>query len=45
MFMDFNDLLVETYNLLLQNQEIREKYQDTYRHLLVDGFRIQHLYK
>jgi DNA helicase II / ATP-dependent DNA helicase PcrA len=38
MFMDFNDLLVETYNLLLQNQEIREKYQDTYRHILVDEF-------
>ncbi|MGD9732979.1 MAG: ATP-dependent helicase [Desulfamplus sp.] len=38
LMLDFNDLLFETYNLLSHNQEIREKYQDTYHHLLVDEF-------
>ena len=38
LMLDFNDLLFETYNLLSHNQEIREKYQDTYHHILVDEF-------
>jgi DNA helicase-2/ATP-dependent DNA helicase PcrA len=35
---DFNDLLVETHNLLKTKSEVREKYQQTYRHVLVDEF-------
>ena len=36
--LDLNDLLVETYSLLKENQEIRKKYQDQYSHILVDEF-------
>ncbi len=35
---DFDDLLVETYRLLSENDEVRDKYQGTFRHLLVDEF-------
>jgi DNA helicase-2/ATP-dependent DNA helicase PcrA len=38
MLLDFNDLLVETHNLLKTNTEVREKYRQTYRHVLVDEF-------
>lgn len=38
MFMDFNDLLVETYKLLSQNQDTKEKYQQMFPHLMVDEF-------
>ncbi|MBF0259578.1 MAG: ATP-dependent helicase [Desulfamplus sp.] len=38
LMLDFNDLLFETYNLLSQNKEIREKYQDIYRNILVDEY-------
>ena len=36
--LDFDDLLVETYRLLTNDQEVREKYRGTFRHLLVDEF-------
>jgi DNA helicase-2/ATP-dependent DNA helicase PcrA len=36
--MDFNDLLIETYNLLNTDKEVRKKYQQTYRHILVDEY-------
>jgi DNA helicase-2/ATP-dependent DNA helicase PcrA len=35
---DFDDLLVETYRLLKENDEVRDKYKGTFRHLLVDEF-------
>ena len=35
---DFDDLLVEAHRLLKDNQSVREKYQSTYQHLLVDEF-------
>jgi DNA helicase-2/ATP-dependent DNA helicase PcrA len=35
---DFDDLLVETHRLLSENDEIRDKYKGTFRHLLVDEF-------
>ncbi|SLM30917.1 UvrD/REP helicase [Desulfamplus magnetovallimortis] len=35
---DFNDLLLETYNLLSSDDEIREKYHRTFSHILVDEF-------
>ena len=38
LLMDFNDLLTETHNLLKGDKEIRKKYQQTYRHILVDEF-------
>ena len=38
LLLDFDDLLVEAYRLLKDNQIIREKYRETYRHLLVDEF-------
>jgi len=38
MLMDFDDLLFETYLLLYNNEDIRYKYQQTYRHLLIDEF-------
>ena len=38
LLMDFNDLLIETYNLLNENKEVRKKYQQTYKHILVDEF-------
>ena len=36
--MDFDDLLVESYHLLHDNEEIRSKYTDRYLHLLVDEY-------
>jgi len=36
--LDFDDLLVEVYNLLSNNNQKREKYRNIYRHLLVDEF-------
>ena len=36
--LDFDDLLVEAYRLLKDDSVVREKYQATYRHLLVDEF-------
>jgi DNA helicase-2/ATP-dependent DNA helicase PcrA len=38
LFFDFDDLLVETYRLLSENDEVRDKYKGTFRHLLVDEF-------
>jgi DNA helicase-2/ATP-dependent DNA helicase PcrA len=35
---DFDDLLVETHRLLSENDEVRDKYKGTFRHLLVDEF-------
>ncbi|MFC1578458.1 ATP-dependent helicase [Thermodesulfobacteriota bacterium] len=36
--LDFDDLLCESYRLLNNNNEIREKYRGTFRHLLVDEY-------
>ncbi len=36
--LDFDDLLVESYRLLNDYEEIREKYRGTFRHLLVDEY-------
>jgi len=36
--MDLNDLLMETYKLLKDNQSVRKKYQDQFSHILVDEF-------
>jgi len=36
--MDFDDLLVESYRLLHDHEEIRSKYTDRYLHLLVDEY-------
>ncbi|MGD0399394.1 MAG: ATP-dependent helicase [Syntrophobacteraceae bacterium] len=38
MLLDFDDLLVQTHNLLSENTEVREKYQSSFRHLLIDEF-------
>jgi len=38
LLMDFNDLLIETLTLLKNNKEIKKKYQNTYKHTLVDEF-------
>jgi DNA helicase-2/ATP-dependent DNA helicase PcrA len=38
LLLDFDDLLVEAYHLLKDNEAIREKYRETYRHLLIDEF-------
>jgi DNA helicase-2/ATP-dependent DNA helicase PcrA len=38
MFMDFNDLLSKSYELLHTSKELLEKYQEMYRHILVDEF-------
>jgi DNA helicase-2/ATP-dependent DNA helicase PcrA len=38
LLMDFDDLLVETYRLLSENAEVREKYRSIFRHLLVDEY-------
>lgn len=35
---DFDDLLVESHRLLSENDEVRDKYKGTFRHLLVDEF-------
>jgi len=36
--LDFDDLLVETYNLLSSDESIREKYSERYQHVLIDEF-------
>lgn len=36
--LDLNDLLMETYLLLNENEETRRKYQEQYTHILVDEF-------
>jgi len=38
LLMDFNDLLVETLTLFKKNKEVKKKYQNTYKHTLVDEF-------
>ncbi len=38
LLMDFDDLLTTTYELLENNPEIRQKYQETFTHILVDEF-------
>ena len=35
---DFDDLLHKTYELLLENREVREKYQNQFKYILVDEF-------
>lgn len=44
--MDFDDLLVNTYRLLKSNPEVRERYQQRFRFVLVDEYqdtnRVQH---
>jgi DNA helicase-2/ATP-dependent DNA helicase PcrA len=34
--LDFDDLLVETLNLLQSNESVRRKYQDQFAHILID---------
>lgn len=36
--LDFEDLLLNTLKILQENQEIREKYQERFSHILVDEF-------
>lgn len=36
--LDFDDLLVETYNLLSSDDSIRRKYSERYQHVLIDEF-------
>lgn len=38
MFKDFDDLLLDAYNLLANNHKVMEKYRNTFNHLLVDEF-------
>jgi DNA helicase II / ATP-dependent DNA helicase PcrA len=38
LLLDFDDLLLETYTLLNENEEVREKYQGTFQSILVDEF-------
>ena len=38
LLMDFDDLLVETYQLLKKETSVREKYQGIWKHILVDEF-------
>jgi DNA helicase-2/ATP-dependent DNA helicase PcrA len=38
LLMDFDDLLVDTYKLLNENESIRSKYSDRFLHVLVDEF-------
>ena len=38
MLMDFDDLLVETYQALKEDHNVREKYRCIFKHLLVDEF-------
>jgi len=38
MLYDFDDLLLETYQLLNEDQGVREKYREIFSHLLVDEF-------
>jgi len=38
LLMDFDDLLLEVFRLLNENELVREKYRGTFRHLLVDEY-------
>ena len=38
LLMDFDDLLTTTHDILKNNSEIRQKYQETWNHILVDEF-------
>ena len=38
LLLDFKDLLIETYELLKGDEKIKQKYQDVYKHILVDEF-------
>jgi DNA helicase II / ATP-dependent DNA helicase PcrA len=38
LLLDFDDLLLETYRLLKENREVREKYQGSFQFILVDEF-------
>jgi len=38
MLMDFDDLLIRTYETLKDSEEVREKYREIFKHLLVDEF-------
>jgi DNA helicase-2/ATP-dependent DNA helicase PcrA len=38
LLLDLDDLLFMTYRLLKEDEEIKEKYQQTFRHILVDEF-------
>jgi DNA helicase-2/ATP-dependent DNA helicase PcrA len=38
MLKDFDDLLMEAFKLLNEKQGVREKYRETFKHLLVDEF-------
>ena len=38
MLMDFDDLLVNAYQLLKSDDMVRQKYREIFRHLLVDEF-------
>ena len=38
MLMDFDDLLVNAYQLLKSDDTVRQKYREIFRHLLVDEF-------
>ncbi len=38
LLMDFDDLLVEAYRLLLENEPVCEKYRGTFRHVMVDEY-------
>jgi DNA helicase-2/ATP-dependent DNA helicase PcrA len=38
LLLDFDDLLVETYQLLSENDEVRDKYKGTFRHVMVDEY-------
>jgi DNA helicase-2/ATP-dependent DNA helicase PcrA len=38
LMLDFDDLLFETYRLLSENEEVRNKYRETFRHVLCDEY-------
>ncbi len=38
MLMDFDDLLTEVYHLLHTNEDIRERYSNTFLHIMIDEF-------
>jgi DNA helicase-2/ATP-dependent DNA helicase PcrA len=38
LMLDFDDLLLEVYRLLSERDELRERFRETYRHVLVDEF-------